>query len=111
MTIIIIIIIIIIMSSSSSSSSSIMIMMMIISMITTMITSISGKDKGGPSKGGFSNNRLVSWIIYYLYAHNMNFITQIHIRIWQSSIIQEHTFTMTTFVLRQTYASPNLLVA
>ena len=62
----------------------------------------SGKDKGGPSKGGFLNNLwFSSWIIYYLYTHTIIFTTQIYIRIWKSSIIQETTSTRTTFVLRQ----------
>ena len=38
---------------------------------------LSGKDKGGPSKGGFLNDILFSWVTYYLYTHTINFITQI----------------------------------
>ena len=37
----------------------------------------TGKDKGGPSKGGFLNNILFSWTIYCLYTHTINFTTQI----------------------------------
>ena len=39
--------------------------------------SYSGKDKGGPSKGGFLYNRLFSWMIYYLYTHTIVLITQV----------------------------------
>ena len=34
-----------------------------------------GKDNG-PSKGGFLNNRLFSWMIYYLYTHTIGLVTQ-----------------------------------
>ena len=61
----------------------------------------SGKDTGGPSKGGFLKNRLFSYIYIYIYTHTINFIAQIYTRIWNCSIIQEITFTRTTFVLRQ----------
>ena len=37
----------------------------------------SGKDKGGPSKGGFLNDIWFSWIIYYSYTRTIIFITQI----------------------------------
>ena len=35
------------------------------------VISISGKDKGGPSKGGFLNNRLFSWndILFIYICH------------------------------------------
>ena len=45
----------------------------------------SGKDKGGPSKGGFLNNRLFSYTVLYLcdeingmYKHNILFMKMIH---------------------------------
>ena len=38
---------------------------------------VSGKDKGGPSKGGFLNNMLFPRIMHYLYTHAISFITQI----------------------------------
>ena len=37
----------------------------------------SGKDKGGPTKGGFLNNMLFSWMMYDLYTHTINFIAHI----------------------------------
>ena len=77
-----------------------LVIMLVISMSIIIIV-ISGKDKGGPSKGGFLNNRLFPWIIYNRYTHTINFITQICFRIWRESIILETTFTRTTFVLRQ----------
>ena len=46
---------------------------------------ISGKDKGGPSKGGFLNNRLFSWIMYDSYTPTINFITQIYRSVYGSN--------------------------
>ena len=37
----------------------------------------SGKDKGGPGKGGFLNNRLFSWIICHLY-YTSHTISSLH---------------------------------
>ena len=57
------------------------------------------QDKGGPSKGGFLNNRLFSYMDVYLCNELSGMCMKITYDLGQSSIIQETTFTRTTFVL------------
>ena len=57
------------------------------------------QDKGGPSKGGFLNNRLFSYTDLYL-CNEINGMCILAITYsGKSSNIQETTFTRTTFVL------------
>ena len=61
---------------------------------------MSGKDKGGPSKGGFLNNRLFSYTVLYL-CNELNGVYTNDILFMKMIYYSGNTFTRTTFVLRQ----------
>ena len=66
------------------------------------------QDKGGPSKGGFLNNRSFSYTDLYLCDEINGTCIQIIHYSGKSSNNQETTFTRTTFVLHQGSQQPPL---
>ena len=69
---------------------------------------LSGKDKGGPGKGGFLNNHIFSCTVLYL-CNEVNGVYKTNILFITAYIIQETTFTRTTFVSRQSYQADLML--
>ena len=66
-------------------------------------TGISGKDKGGPSKGGFLNDISFSWIRYYLCIHITLFSWHKYRSAYENILFRKPP---TTFVLRKRSYSP-----
>ena len=48
------------------------------------------QDRGGPSKGGFLNNRLPSYTDIYIYIYIYIFVQQLRVFVYKQVIIQEN---------------------